>query len=462
MKIFNKNNLKLAGFICALAWVYSCLPAFAVEPAQLQFSGDGKTIPINQGSGYENDWGYPHWSMGSSFGKWIDGSVALFVDGEDMGIRLSSDIVVGGIEKIGKNNKFTVLLQDGHRITMTDGATVNANVSTLAIQGGELAGGPIHVTGSSIVRLGDGADLQDTTDNTIAGVTVSSGVLELGKADNIIAMSGEITVTGGWVTFVNSNQIPDKSGVVVNGGNVALLNGSSQRCASLLVLDGAVYLSDGATLELASSQTEALVMQRATINAPMATIKLATDSTQTIRFDGSQAGTAQISGTLELGGGEKVFLIEDGEDLVDMRISGAISESAPSSLIKRGAGALEVHGTLSHTGHTIVESGILSLSDTSTITFRVTAKGISNAIMGNEEGAVFVNGTFVFDMSDAPKTAGMKWKVVDMDALQASAFLDDFKIEGFVKTTDNIWTNQIGTVNYEFDTSSGTLSGTEK
>lgn len=456
--MFNKNNLKLAGFICALAWVYSCLPAFAVEPAQLQFSGDGKTKPINQGSGFNNDWGFLHWSTGSSFGEWIDGSTALFVDGESMGIRLSSDIVVAGIEKTGTENNYTVIMQNGNQMTMTEGAIIKTNVSTLAIQGGELAGGPIHIAGSSVVRLGDGTDLKDTTNNTISGAKVSSGVLELAKADDIIAMSGEITVEGGWVTFVNRNQMDAKSLLVVSGGNVALFNGQLQRCASLNVLSGTVSLSEGAILELVSTQAEQLVMGNATINADKATISLDSDSTQTVKFDGTRGGTAQITGTLQFGGGKKIFLIEDGAELVDMRISGDLSESAPSTLIKRGGGALEIHGKLSQTGPTVVESGTLSLAEDSTMIFRVTVKGIGNSITGKEDGALFVNGTFVFDLSNSPKVAGSTWQVVDTETLRTSVFLDDFRVEGFVKTTENIWSKQVGNINYEFDTSSGILS----
>lgn len=104
-----------------------------------------------------------------------------------------------------------------------------------------------------------------------------------------------------------------------------------------------------------------------------------------------------------------------------------------------------------YTGSTTVSAkSTFHLADDASIVFAIGASGKNNQLNGT--GIALLNGTFVFDLSNASKHDGDSWQVVDVANL-GETFEPSFKVDGFTKV-DGIWVNG----DYQFSQATGILS----
>ncbi|MCX6879986.1 MAG: autotransporter-associated beta strand repeat-containing protein [Verrucomicrobia bacterium] len=129
--------------------------------------------------------------------------------------------------------------------------------------------------------------------------------------------------------------------------------------------------------------------------------------------------------------------------------TGGIANGAPGmTLTKAGGGTQELGGANTYTGNTTVDAGQLTLTETGSLTFKVTPTS-SNKLTGT--GTVVLNGAFVFDRTDvlAAPAAG-SWTIVDAAHVTYGA---TFSVSGFTKVGD-VWTMS----GWTFDPATGALT----
>jgi len=91
---------------------------------------------------------------------------------------------------------------------------------------GVVSNGSITKTGSGWLRL-NGAEA-----NTITGLTVSAGVVSLGKTAGVDAVRGDILVNGGVLLLGADHQIPDTASITLESGGVYFAGTSSSFSSS--------------------------------------------------------------------------------------------------------------------------------------------------------------------------------------------------------------------------------------
>ena len=259
--------------------------------------------------------------------------------------------------------------------------------------------------------------------------TVTAGTLTLAKTSGTNAIAGNITVAGGTLNLTNSNQIADASTVTVNSGtfdvtqseSIAVLNVAggivnfAQAAPNNMVFTVGTSTSlSGGQINSTSGNTKtlnlgALSMSGGTINtisnnASGRSIITATDYTITNLASGAykplaltssayQAASFQMSGNLKfnrdagnananstlidwvsgpsapsfiLTNASHNFDIEDGQASADLVIKPRISGTGTSSsIVKLGAGALELDGPNTYSGTTKIVAGtVITGTDT--------------------------------------------------------------------------------------------------
>ncbi|MFN2541238.1 MAG: beta strand repeat-containing protein, partial [Chthoniobacterales bacterium] len=339
----------------------------------------------------------------------------------------------------------------GFLLTITGAG--NTTVSTSGISG---AGG-LTKTGAGTLTLGSGG----TNANTYTGVTtVSAGEIDLNKANGTNAIAGDgntgttdVTINGGTLKWLNSNQVADDVTISMSSGTMSL-NGQTETLfaftnsggtfttgAGTLIGTGNTItwsggtntINDGGTVEdkhvvitggtnnvqggttggrlIIDSGGTGLEITGATLtvnsddNAPG---KVILDGDVTSHASATTAviasgGAAANAGTIDLDGGTRTFTTEDGAAATDMSVSAQIVNGG---LTKAGAGLLALSGANTYSGGTTVSAGTLMVNNTSgsgtgTGSVTVTGNGTVLGGSGTISGAVTIgNG------SDAPVLRG--------------------------------------------------------
>ena len=271
---------------------------------------------------------------------------------------------------LGSTGGFTLTVQGGgitnsdgqaqtinHGLNLGTAQTWNAAVGFLTINGAVNNGGNLlTLTGGSQVNissvisgnggltvnsLGPTYTLSGAGSNTYTGTTtVNSGTLLLAKTAGVNAVAGGLIIGDGVgidsVKLTASNQIADAQSVTINSTDINNrglldLNGNSETIAGL-IMTGGVGTFGGGTLTIGSLTTNAA------------------------------NNSAFIStGTLSLGGGDRVFTIADGAATYDLDISAVISNA--NSLQSAGAGTLRLSGTNTYGGFTFLQGGTVAIAN---------------------------------------------------------------------------------------------------
>ena len=275
------------------------------------------------------------------------------------------------------------------------------------------SGGTLTKLGSGTLTIGNG----DTNANTYTGLTtVSAGELDLNKQAGTNAIAGDgntstadLTVAGGTLKWLASNQIANSATVTMSSGTVNLngfnetlyaftnSGGTFMTGAGHLIGTGATTtwsggtntVNDGGVVEdghiviTAGSNT---VQGGATggilqLDSGGTGLEM-TGSTLTLNSDNSVAGslvlqgnvtshasstTSQIvsglsntnAGTIDLSGGTRTFTVENGAAATDLAVGAVIKNG---SLIKAGAGEMDLNGANTLSGTVSVNAGTLMLA----------------------------------------------------------------------------------------------------
>ena len=182
-----------------------------------------------------------------------------------------------------------VLIYDSQTWTVSNNG---ANTTTLAATGaiGQALGA------LSLTKAGNGIlALSGATANTYSGLTaVNAGELDLGKTAGIDAIAATLTINGGVVKLVNSDQINNASTVTVAGGSLNT-NAKSDTVGTLNMSSGSI---DGATGTITATTYG---LTGGTVNALLGTGAI-TVNAGTVTL--GSAGRLNAGSTLEIDGGQ--------------------------------------------------------------------------------------------------------------------------------------------------------------
>lgn len=337
---------------------------------------------------------------------------------------VGSRLVLNGDVSIGGTTT-SLIRRDGTEtegLTLVELSSTAGNVTrtfTTAAGGGNLN---ISVsvtngaaTAASIVKSGAGTlTFSGAEANSYSGdTTINGGTLQLSKSAGVTAVAGNIIVnTGGTLTLSANNQIADGASIAVNGGTITAW-GTDETFASYtqtagggpaagntghITLSGALTLAGGNTLTINSGSASnppswnvgsavltgadiliggnngtggaktsltigagGLTMAGRTITLNVGTagvlLNLNGDFTGTGNNNIVSSGGTGVQPLVVIGGATRTFNVINGTTTISAEISGT-----GGSLVKTGAGLLQLASANSYTGSTTVSGGILGIS----------------------------------------------------------------------------------------------------
>ncbi len=177
--------------------------------------------------------------------------------------------------------------------------------------------------------------------------------------------------------------------------------------------------------------------------------------------DGAGKGTYKVGGIVVTSPGTytaaPTAVTLSGGGAVTAATIGAITTGANANgggMTFSGGGTTTITGVNTYTGNTTVNGGGLVLADNASLKFVIGANGVNNKVTG--DGAVTLDGDFVFDLAGASTTLGHSWQIIDVSTLNET-FGPTFSIPDFT-LDEGKWVRPVGGAFYEFDPATGVLS----
>jgi len=229
-----------------------------------------------------------------------------------------------------------------------DGATINSNGHNIGIT---MSMGNFSGQSGSLSKTGAGTLTLSANNSYSAGTTVSGGVLEIaGSSAGNSYIRGTVTVNSGAELRYTGG---DGTGFGFNGGNrldVININGG------LVNSQGNMTHLWGATVNMAGGELRVN-------NGTSSPTGLRIEWNQSTVNTQASTNSATISGRINLrndgGYNSAVFNVADGTAASDLLVSAAITESGSVGITKNGSGTMELTGSNSYTGVTLVTGGKL-------------------------------------------------------------------------------------------------------
>ncbi len=261
-------------------------------------------------------------------------------------------------------------------VTFQNAINFNAAVRTIQVNrgsGGEdaILSGVLSGTGASgFTETGNGnLELTGSSANTFAGLaTVNGGELDLGKTAGIDAITaGGLTLGGGTVKLINSDQINNAAAVTINSGTFDL-NGNNESFNVLSGTGGTIVNNGGSTGTLTIGANNGGGTYSGTIADGSSTLVLVKTGTGTGTLSGNNGysgGTTISGGTLSVSslanGGASSGIGDSGSQASSLVLNGgALQYTGGAANIDRlfsvgtSGGALDASGsgalTLNNTG----------------------------------------------------------------------------------------------------------------
>lgn len=325
------------------------------------------------------------------------------------------------------------------------GAGITTLTGENTYSGGTIINSGILSVGNDVNNLGDqaltlnGGTLQVTTAGNFNSVATRTGAgrgLAVGASGgtlNIVDASGNLQVTG-----------------VISGSGTLNVTGAGRFTPSNVnnTFSGDYNVFGGATLAVASAAEGSNVRLGSGANFDM--------DNGTLLFSGGLGGAENThTRNTALGAGGGTFVLGNtGAQNPIITWNGNISGTGDLTIANSGgnSGEFILGGAVTHTGNTIINSGsTLTLADEGgSMTFVIGANGVNNSILG--EGALNLNGVFIFDLASASENLDDSWAIVSHLTLDQN-YGPSFSVQGFDNNGD-LWTSGI----YQFDQATGILT----
>ena len=315
----------------------------------------------------------------------------------------------------------------GSTITSATAATLTVNQAANTTYYGTFSGVVgLTKTGTGTLTLG-GNSTYDTSNTSTGLTTVTDGVLAMNKQNGTLAISGDILINGGRLSWSTSHQVADTSSITVDSGvlwvgqsetvaNVTINSAPTVSGYSFHLLNGlnvtgtltvaagdaiagsggsatanAVNMTGGRLAMAANGGNSTITIGSGGLTMSGATVQLGYDgesSTAQVNLGGdfTGSGTNNISYVntsgprlLDLGGATRTFNVTSGTTTINPTIQNG-------ALTKTGSGTLVLSGAIpnTYTGLTTVDGGTLTLNKTSGV----------NAVAGDivvNSGTLFLN-----------------------------------------------------------------------
>jgi autotransporter-associated beta strand protein len=246
--------------------------------------------------------------------------------------------------------------------------SASTDLSTTTISGVVSGSGFRVIAGNTAAASIGTLQLAGATANTYAGeVAIYEGTLQLNKAPANDAITGDLTVNGGTVTWLQANQVNDAGNLTINRGTVNL-NGQAETINSL-TMNGGFVTTGASTLNITGDAT-----LRGTNNA---------DGLQI-----SNLGSVVVGGTLRILDFGKASLGGSGGSITSLTVGG-----------------LQMDGTFlrMNADASIVGNQLILLGNVETLPNAVTA-GIGNVDGQADDAQTFINltGARTFNVANGP------------------------------------------------------------
>ena len=299
----------------------------------------------------------------------VDSATAL----ENAAVVMSG---TGGMAFGAPDAVFGSLSGSGAFSLTTAGTLTVGNINTNSTYTGVMSGtGTLLKTGNGLLGLGG-------VNTYTGGTIVNGGTLQLNIGD-----AGPLA--GGSTVFVNSGAT-----LLGNATDPLNYNGGGYTAVNLVINDGTMFENAPYRATITS-----LNMTGGTLSSSAGTAangnNYSLSGTWTVTSDA--AGNPALADATDIGLNSGTLNVNRGPGAVDMLISSSIVNYNSSTLIKSGAGILELTGSNSYTGGTTVAAGILELGGTAA------TLGAPTAIVNMTGGTLDLHG---FDPTVAALSAG--------------------------------------------------------
>jgi autotransporter-associated beta strand protein len=343
--------------------------------------------------------------------------------------------------------------------TYTGATTINGGAVILS-EGGRLGGGNY----SRAVSIAPGATLtvqQTGGAQTLSGpITGGGGVVLNGLGTGLILSGtgssyGSLTLTSnvvaGRVFINNTGALPAAATVAIDGGTFVIGAAGTYNSAITAASGVGIAARNAATLTNVTLPGSGSIIFN---NDDASTNLLTISSGQTL----TGALTVQVGGDKMTGSTAALGAVTLSGDLIGNGSLVVTSSGNPANTALFGKGQLNLSGTNTYTGNTLVNSGTLTLADSGGLSFTIGASGVNNQISGTSSGTVNLDGIFTFDLTSAGTTPGDFWNIVDLANLGTVTFGSNFSVADFTDAGSGLWNRNFGGVDYQFSTTSGALS----
>lgn len=300
----------------------------------------------------------------------FDGTGVLDMVGPITGTRVINKNGSGHLNLLGASAFNATLNINGGTVQLTDkGAGGDINAASIVINNsGTFIFGPDgnpDLPGSTIITVNSGGVLNMKTGESYGGFILNGGEYRATSSAGSVGSTGEAGTSVGKAVFdLRSGTITTEfSG---NGSAVLTQSGGgvlAKTTSGTVTMTGGLTFSSGMTVQIREgtlAMTTNSVPTTGTVTngtgTALAGLEFGTATTEgTLRIDGAGSATSSRNVTLAAGGG-RVQVVEAGTALT---FSGALTGTGP--LIKTGAGALNLTGTLGSTGLLTAAEGTLRL-----------------------------------------------------------------------------------------------------
>jgi len=408
-------------------------------------------------------------------------------------------VQTGLIDFLNENNNYSITSPDTEGITGTTNLRL-AGSGEVTLLGTHAYTGVTTVSAGTILNVGNGSTDGSISNSTsianegslifntstssstlAANITGSGPIFKRGPETLTVTgapdLTGTSTVEEGTLIYedVARSFIYDVAAgatldfSINNGGGQQILGGEPTFVgAGTFLITGDADIRWGASATFAFSSGALIDVQNGFLRGGLATPEIWVDnfSDLNVAADASFAGSTSAIRIDSLTGDGLVIAgasFTIGVDNGSGTFNGVLGNDGVGSYTKVGTGTQTLTGLNTYTGNTLIETGELILTETSSLAFVPTADTITNQISGPDAGtgSVTLGGQLNINLTDTITTAGNTWQLVDDTNLSVTygpSFAVTSSLGAFTESPDGVWTLSSGVNAWTFEESTGILT----